>query len=434
MKTRVPGTREGSGAMTDERRLTRALSLCIREQTVSGQGDAPFLRLQSVLRELFPRVFDLCAVQTLEGGAMLLHLRGERTARPLLFLSHMDVVSAGNARRWRFPPFSGEVSQGYVYGRGAADMKGHMVCLLSAAEELLCAGWQPKGDIWFAFGSNEEIRGDSMQRMCGILQAQGVRPAFVLDEGGAVTHLSSLSPSLSAYVGVAEKGRLLFRITSDGPRAMERLTRAATRISRIRCKSSLCAATRMTLLALSKKEKGLRARVLSHQGLFKPYIMGALSRTAQGRAVTRTLLSVTGMKGDALCGDMPEISYQASVLPGDSAEELLARVRRAVRDERVRMETDCCDEPGLTSQPYGEAWDALATAIAVHFPHTAVVPCLLAGGSDARRMEPICSHVYRFSPFVMPTEELARIHNADERISVENLVRGVSFFRQILQA
>ena len=86
------------------------------------------------------------------------------------------------------------------------------------------------------------------------------------------------------------------------------------------------------------------------------------------------------------------------------------------------------------SPAHGPSWDALTTAIQVHFPGVPIVPCLLAGGTDSRRMELICKNVYRFSPFILPPEELARTHNYDERLSVENLLRGVSFFRQMLQA
>ena len=62
------------------------------------------------------------------------------------------------------------------------------------------------------------------------------------------------------------------------------------------------------------------------------------------------------------------------------------------------------------------------------------MPCLLAGGTDSRHMESLCPRVYRFSPFILPPEELALTHNYDERLSIENLRRGVSFFRQMLQA
>ena len=70
----------------------------------------------------------------------------------------------------------------------------------------------------------------------------------------------------------------------------------------------------------------------------------------------------------------------------------------------------------------------------VHFPGVPAVPYLLTGASDARRMENLCPYIYRFSPFLLPPEELQREHGVDERISIENLLRGSAFFKQMLMA
>lgn len=118
----------------------------------------------------------------------------------------------------------------------------------------------------------------------------------------------------------------------------------------------------------------------------------------------------------------------------DSAEALLRQVRRCIRRAPITLSVQCMEEPGALSPASGPAWDALCTAIAVHFPGTVIVPSLLAGGTDARRMEALCPQVYRFSPFILPQDELLRVHGIDERLSLENLNRGVAFFRQMLQA
>lgn len=132
--------------------------------------------------------------------------------------------------------------------------------------------------------------------------------------------------------------------------------------------------------------------------------------------------------------EIPTLCYSASVLPGDSTEALLHRIRRKLRHTPVKLHVGFLEEPSAVAPPEGLAWEALTTAIQVHFPGVVIVPSLLAGGTDARRMESICRNVYRFSPFVFPPEEMVRIHGQDERISLENLNRGVAFFRQMLQA
>lgn len=413
----------------------RALSLAIMQPTLSGGDAAAFRRLHTLLRELFPRLFAAASCETVGGGALLLHLPGRRGARPAVFLSHLDVVSPGDESRWTHPPFGGVVADGYIYGRGAADMKGHLIALLTACEGLLKEGWQPGGDIWFALSCDEELRGGSMAAMARLMEKQGVSPAFVLDEGGFVGRPYALARRDAAYVGVAEKGRLLFTLTCDGLGGMEHLARAAARISRIRLHGKLCPPVRHVMLPAMRPVLGGGDRLmLRHARLLSRVWTLRLSRTATGRAITHTQLSLWRQSGDTLRRELPQMHFSASILPGDSAQRLLDRVRRALKSTPVTLQVSVIEEPGAVSQAAGPPWDALTTAIQVHFPGAAIVPSLLAGGTDARRMEGLCRNVYRFSPFVMPPGEMARVHGYDERLSLDNLRRGVAFFRQMLQA
>lgn len=129
----------------------------------------------------------------------------------------------------------------------------------------------------------------------------------------------------------------------------------------------------------------------------------------------------------------PRCIIRPASLPGDSAEALLRQVRRCIRRAPITLSVQCMEEPARSPRQRPRR-DALCTAIAVHFPGTVIVPSLLAGGTDARRMEALCPQVYRFSPFILPQDELLRVHGIDERLSLENLNRGVAFFRQMLQA
>ena len=281
----------------------RALSLCIMQPTVSGGDAGIFRRLHTLLRQLFPRLFSLCSCETLGGGALLLHLPGTPEGQPLVFLSHLDVVSPGDISAWTHPPFGGETHGGYIYGRGAADMKGHLVALLTASEGLLSEGWQPGGDIWLAFSCDEETRGGSMAAMARLLQARGVHPAFILDEGGNVSQPFSLTRKPFATVGVAEKGRLLFSLSCTAPRALEELSRAAARISRIHPRARLCDPVLSDMLPAMRPLMNGRDRFcLSHGRLFHGSLLHRLSRTATGRAITRTQLSLWKQSGDALLG------------------------------------------------------------------------------------------------------------------------------------
>ncbi len=413
----------------------RALSLAIMQPTVSGNEAGSFQRLHELLRRLFPLVFGFSECETVDGGALLVRLPGRQRVKPLVFCAHLDVVSAGDPARWSSPPFAGEVRDGYIYGRGAADMKGHLIALLCAAEGLMQDGWKPAGDIWFAFSCDEETRGGSMASMARILQSRGVQPAFVLDEGGSVSRPYAVARQDAAYVGVCEKGRLLFSLSCEGENAMETLARSAVRVARIRPRYRLCAPVLERMLPAMKPVLTPGARFfMRYPRLFRRALLLRMRRTPMGRAVTQTQLSLWKQNGDALMCDVPTLHYSASVLPGDETRSLLRRVERVTARTPIRLSVALLEEPGSVSPSAGPSWDALSTAIQVHFPGTPIVPCLLAGGTDARRMECVCPNVYRFSPFILPPGELARTHSYNERLSVENLLRGVSFFRQMLQA
>ncbi len=419
---------------TAQRRAARALAMAIEQPTLASGPDEPFSRLHTLLRELFPSLFSHAQCEIIKGRAMLLSLPGAGDAQPLVFLSHLDVAPIRLPDRWTFPPFSGELHDGYVYGRGAADMKGHLIALLTAAESLLESGVHPRSDIYFAFSCDEEIRGDSMQRLRALLQARGVSPAFVLDEGGAVTELPTLCEKRTALIGVSEKGRMCFTLTADGERSTETLLRAAERLLRLRFTPRICPATGMMLSALADEMRGVTRFCALHPRALQRPLLRRLDRTVYGRSLTRTQMSVSALRGDALRGERAAISFQASILPGDEARALLERIRRVIGDDRVLVTVNVMDEPSVISPAAGPAWDALTTAIQVHFPGVKTVPYMLNGSSDARRMEALCPFVYRFSPFILPPEEMARMHGVDERLSVENLLRGVDFFRQMLMA
>ncbi|MEI3428917.1 MAG: M20/M25/M40 family metallo-hydrolase [Christensenellales bacterium] len=412
----------------------RALSLCIMQPTVSGGDAGIFRRLHTLLRQLFPRLFSLCSCETLGGGALLLYLPGAPEGQPLVFLSHLDVVSPGDISAWTYPPFGGETHGGYIYGRGAADMKGHLVALLTASEGLLSEGWQPGGDIWLAFSCDEETRGGSMAAMARLLQARGVHPAFILDEGGKHPQLFSLTRKPFATVGVAEKGRLLFSLSCTAPRALEELSRAAARISRIHPRARLCDPVLSDMLPAMRPLMNGRDRFcLSHGRLFHGLLLHRLSRTATGRAshARSYLMEAIGRRAAgrdshaALFGQHPARGQRrGAAAPGAPLHQARAHhavravhggARRALPRQRPRL--------GCAVHRHRRAFSGHGDrALSAGRRHGRA-----AHGSALPAGIPL-------QPLHPAADELLRVHGVDERLSLENLNRGVAFFRQMLQA
>ncbi len=414
--------------------LVSALSRAISYATVSGDSTGVFLRFHALLRELFPALFAACQVREVPEGALLLKLPGESAVRPLVFCGHMDVVPVHNRAQWRFDPFVPQEENGYLYGRGAADMKSHLICLLYAAEQLVKGGWRPKNDIWFALSSDEEVRGGSMARMVRILQSEGVQPALVLDEGGFVSAPYVLQQQPAALVGTGENGVLLFTLTCDDSDAMEKLIRAAARLSFLRFRLKLHPPMKQMLHKMAPLLSKWDTLMVKQLPATSFLLLRRLGQTGPGKALTQTRLWIKSMQGEHQGDCQPALFYQASIPHGESAEVLLMRIHRRIRNLNIRLHIDHCDEPSRLSPAEGEAYEALETAIRVHFPGVLPLPGPIAGGTDSRRFESICRNIYRFSPFRMTMEDLSRIHHTDERIRTEDLPLAASFFSQMLQA
>ena len=136
------------------------LSKMIQCETIScrDQDDrSKFYKYHEVLKELFPNVWANCEYHHFN-GSLLLKWKGRESKDPILFMSHLDVVSASDG--WDHEPFSGKIIDGNVWGRGTVDTKGSFFCLMQAAEEMIRDGYMPKTDVYLAGSCTEEWSGD----------------------------------------------------------------------------------------------------------------------------------------------------------------------------------------------------------------------------------------------------------------------------------
>lgn len=434
------------------------LAGAIRIATVSGPGErirpAALRRFRRYLAERFPRVHGELGREVVAEHSLLFTWSGPGTASasaPLVLLAHQDVVPAGPeaAQRWTHEPFGGAVADGYLWGRGAMDDKGSLLAILEAVEWLLRDGVRPERPVLLAFGHDEEIGGQGAAALAERLERRGVQPFLVLDEGLAVA--DGLMPGVErpvALVGVAEKGylSLVLRATGQGghssapPRqtAVDVLARALQRLRSRPLPAGIDGPVEELFTTLAAEMTFDRRLVLANLWMFEPMVVHELSSRSATDALLRTTTAPTMLSGSVKDNVLP-IEATAVVNfrlhPRDTAESVIAHVRRAVNDPRVEVEVYGAfgSEASPVSPTRGPAWELLAGTVARVLPEALVAPSLVLGGTDARHYAGLTPNVYRFVPFTVGLGDLERVHGTDERLALADYGRMVRFYRELIE-
>jgi carboxypeptidase PM20D1 len=414
--------------------------------------DAAFRALHDYLREHFPRVHAELRREPRGAHSVLYTWPGtDASLRPVLLMGHLDVVPVepGTEGAWTRPPYSGDIADGYVWGRGALDDKGSVLAILEAVEALLAAGHRPRRTVLLAFGADEEVGGhEGAEAMAALLRERGVTLESVLDEGGMM--LTGTVPGVKApvaVVGVAEKGMVSVELVAEGegghssmpPRqtAVGVLSRAVARLEEEPMPADLRGGSR-ALFDFVGPEMPLGMRlVFANLWLFEPLVVRQLSAQPSTNAAVRTTTAATMFEGSVKDNVLPARARAVvnfRILPGDSVEGVLAHVRRVVDDPRVKVSAQgFMSEPSPVSRTDSEAWGVLQRSIRQVFPETLVAPYLMVGATDARYFTGLSDSVYRFMPLHLERADLARLHGKDERISVQGYAGAVRFYAQYLR-
>lgn len=411
-----------------------------------GEVDrAPFDAFLPLLKKLYPRMLDAIEVQTVNEYGLLCRWKGEDSEKPVVLMSHYDVVSA-DADKWRHPPFCGEVFDGSVWGRGTVDTKCILAALLEAGEGLLAEGFRPRHDVWFSFTNNEETGGDTTPAIVARLREIGVTPWFVLDEGGAVVESPALGVKQEfAMVGVSEKGVVdaILKVSgvpghSSTPRASDSTYRLVDVLERVRSApfpTQLSPVTRQMLSSIAAYASFAYRLIFANLWLFTPLVKNLMRKNGETAALLRTTVALTKLQGSREINSIPntaEVGMSVRVAPWDSTDSALARLREAA-GEHVQVSFDYRFEPSPFSPTDCDAFRLLRDTIDAVYPGVPAVPYVMNGGTDSKHFAAVFENVYRFAGFRFTAEERAGMHGNDERLSVTSYLDGVRFYRKLLE-
>lgn len=413
---------------------------------------AQFLGLHEHLRRSYPLVAANLEWETVFDYSLLLRWKGKSSSRPIGLLAHMDVVpvAPGTEGDWTHGGFDGHCDGQYVWGRGALDMKGHLICVLEAVESLLAEGFVPEQDVYLCFGHTEEIVAAKLGGAIAImeeLKERGIQLDFVIDEGGAVTNGREMlgCDGLLAVIGTAEKGYLDVELTceqsgghsSQPPKhtALGVLSQAICRLEDRPMKPRLTAVVRTMMLLASGRMGFLPRLIFANLWALQPLALRVMAGKPMSNALVRTTFAATMSTASPAANVLPQkakATVNVRLLPGDTIESAVAYMKEVIDDPRVQVVPARGSNPTDQSPLGTDGWLLIQEQLEQLFPGVLVAPYLMVGGTDSRWYEPVCKNIYRIAPFLLTNGDLATTHATNERISLENLMRGKTFFRGIL--
>jgi acetylornithine deacetylase/succinyl-diaminopimelate desuccinylase-like protein len=362
---------------------------------------------------------------------------GDSAKRPTILLNHMDVVTS-DASHWKVPPFSGEIRDGYIWGRGAQDMKDEGLAQLVVMVMLKREKVALDRDVIFLAVADEEADGTGTDWFISHQRELLGNAEFLINEGGE----NLLEQGKVKYVGVdvGEKTTYWMKVVAHGrpghgsrpnpDSAPNRLVRALDRIIAYRTPLRVLPVVDEFLRDMAPYEPAERSAEYRniHKAIEDKKFQDEVEKDESLNFLLRDTISLTMLGGSEQTNVIPPEAWanlDVRILPGGDPKAVLEQVRRVVNDPNVTVEPVNAE---FRVANYSTTDNALFAAIrevsAKYFPGTPVVPHITSGYTENQRYRPLGIASYGFNPYTATEEEGSTEHGNDERIRVEEVRRG----------
>jgi acetylornithine deacetylase/succinyl-diaminopimelate desuccinylase-like protein len=416
--------------------VTDLLSRLIRLDTTNPPGNET--AAAELLREYLEASGVECELHARvpERASLVARIRGTGDGPSLMLLSHTDVVLA-DPSEWSVPPFSGEVRDDEVWGRGAIDMKSQVAANAVAIASLAREGFRPTGDLIFAATADEEV-GDGFGLMWLCEQhPDAVRCDFAINEGagdrldfgGSIYYLCSTAEKMTAPFNVRVHGRSGHAsMPGIADNALVKAARLIERIAEYRPEPQLQQEVEAFLRTVLG-EIPPAADVVERARAVHP-IAAELVEPLLAPTFAPTMISASQKRNviPALC----EIAVDCRLLPGQSPEAVAGIVGEVLGSDIAYDVEWLTAEGGTRSALDTPLWDAVDAFVAESEPGARPLPICTAGFTDSHWLRDAFGTVaYGFFPMREMRPEVAAqlIHSADERIPVADLELGLDWLR-----
>ncbi len=439
----------------DSNQAAQRLSESIKFQTVFNEDAStvdyePFAKQQEYLKKTYPLVYSTLDVKVINNYGLLYMWKGsDPQKKPILLLAHQDVVPAV-AEGWKYPPFSGTIADGYIWGRGTLDDKCTLLSMLEAMEYLIKDGFQPVRSVYLASGFDEEITGlEGAGKIAQYFKDQGQDFEMITDEGELI--ITGAIPGVKApvaLIGTAEKGYLNLELSAESagghssmpPRqtAAGIVAAAVDKLEKNPFPGNLAGPASWMFEYLGPEMTPLYKTIFANMWLLGPVIESQLAASPPTDATLRTTTAPTMLQGSQRENVLPTRASAVvnfRLMPGDSIKSVTQRVIKVIDDPRVTVKQ--YGKGGTEASPVSGtdtwAFKTFNQSIKDVFPEALVTPALVNSASDASRYVGLSPNILRFLPQRFTSEDLVLLHGTNERISVNNYGEMISFYIQLIK-
>ena len=440
---------------TDQVRIEKyaeKLSRMIQYETVSYRGHPDpekFRGFHKLLEELFPNVFKTLEKIDIDGNLMMKWEGTDPTLDPIIIISHQDVVPAEGT--WTHEPYSGDIADGKVWGRGAGDIKNGVMCFYQAAEELILEGYRPKCDVYLGSSCTEEIGGDGAPKMTKWFKDRNIRLFMLLDEGGCIVEdpVGGVKGDFCT-IGIFEKGYGDIKFTARGRGGHSSTPPKNTPIARLAAfenevekhnpfKKEFPAAVEKMFHDLAPYcENFFLKLVMVNLGILKPIVKKLLPAiSAEAAAMIQTTIAFTMQSGSNGYNVIPQeawVTGNLRYIPHQGKDESNRIITELAAKYDIEAEWVTGNDYSKPLDFNGLPYQMTEKTIQKVFPGIGIMPYVVTGGTDSRFFSPVCDACIRFTPTKVSKEQIERMHGIDENIDANVLPPAVDYYKAIIRA
>jgi carboxypeptidase PM20D1 len=441
--------------LLNETAVVERLASAIRFPTISYEESnkfdkSAFMGLHEFIETSYPLVHQHMRKTVIGEYSLVYELPGaSSTLKPVLFMGHIDVVPVDEATRsqWLHEPFSGDISDDAIWGRGALDDKVTVFALFEAMEHLLAKGLSPKRSVYFSFGHDEEIGGEQgAAQVADWFAEQNIQFEFVLDEGGAITRdLMVGTDKTVAVVGIAEKGYANVRLTinDDGGHSSQPpehtavgvLSQAIVKLENNQFPTDFQFINK-TFDKIGHYTDFPTRMAMSNLWLLSPLIEGVMLSKPSSAASIRTTTAATMVEGSSKSNILPTqavgvINYR--LMPGTSIADLIEHVTTTINDDRVNIDVYMANEASKVSTMESMGYRLIEQTIRTMQNDTLVAPYLVQGGTDAKHFTALSDSIYRFMMVELNPKTLKQFHGVNEQIPIKDYLSAIQFYGELIK-